>query len=237
MRTAKCLGAAGEILDSPNQAAMTDMARNEPWHEVLDFWFPEGREVVVFPERHRDFWLWRMRGGADSEIAARFSGLTAKGADGTLDHWAADPGGRLALVIVLDQFSRTVWRGSARAFAQDRAALALTLDGLANGHYAALSQPWHKIVFGLPLGHCEGPDHLQRLDLLIRLRGEIAAQAPENLQPIYHSLVQQAGKVREVIAAFGRHPHRNEILGRQSTAAEQAYIAAGSFPHQRILET
>ena len=86
------------------------------------------------------------------------------------------------------------------------AALASTMEGLENGHYAALPTPWRKIVFGLPLGHCEGDDHLKRLDLLLELREEIAAQAPPELLPIYKSLVKQAGDVRQVIAAFGRHP-------------------------------
>src|SRR5699024_2549815 len=143
--------------------------------------------------------------------------------------WASDAEGRLALIIVLDQFSRSRWRGNADAFAQDRAALALAMEGLANGHYAALTTPWLKIVFGLPLGHCEGQDHLERLDLLIRLREDIAAQAPAELQPIYLSLLTQAHEVRKVIATFGRHPHRNQALGRLSTPAEEAYIAGGKF--------
>jgi uncharacterized protein (DUF924 family) len=137
---------------------------------------------------------------------------------------------------VLDQFSRSVWRISARAFAQDPAALALALEGLSNGHYLALPTPWFRIVHGLPLGHCEGADHLDRLDLLIELRKEIAVQAPGHLQPIYQSLVKQAHDVRTVIAAFGRHPHRNQLLGRPSTAAEETYVAQRQFPHLRVFE-
>ena len=75
-----------------------------------------------------------------------------------------------------------------------------------------------------------------RIDLLIRLREEIAAEAPASLQPIYQSLVKQAGDVRKVIAAFGRHPHRNQVLGRESTQAEDAYIAGGDFPHDRAFQ-
>lgn len=201
--------------------------------DILEFWFPEGRSLAVEAGEHEDHWRWRMRGGADDEITRRFSRITARAAAGTLDHWASDPEGRLALIIVLDQFSRSVWRGNARAFAQDPAALALSMGGLSNGHYATLPTPWFKVVHGLPLGHCEGPDHLQRLDLLIRLREKIAAEAPAHLQPIYRSLAEQAGHVRKIIDTFGRHPHRNQILGRQSTPAEEAYIAKGEFPHLR----
>lgn len=177
-----------------------------------------------------------MRGGADREVIARFSDITAQAASGNLDHWTTDPEGRLALIILLDQFSRSVWCGSPRAFAQDPAALELSLDGLANDHYAALPTPWFKIVHGLPLGHCEGPDHLACINRLIGLREEIAAEAPEPLQPIYQSLVKQARDVKDVIEAFGRHPHRNRVLGRVSTPAEEAYLQKGDFPHERAFQ-
>ncbi|QVQ36632.1 DUF924 family protein [Pseudochrobactrum algeriensis] len=71
---------------------------------------------------------------------------------------------------------------------------------------------------------------------LIKLREEIAADTPASLQPIYQSLVKQARDVRKVIAAFGRHPHRNQALGRESTQAEEAYIAKGDFPHERAFQ-
>ena len=215
---------------------MRDRSDLQEWHDVLAFWFPEGRSLAVDAARHDEQWFWRMRGGADSGIVARFSGLAARAAEGDLEGWASDPGGRLALIVVLDQFSRSVWRGSTRAYAQDPAALSLAVDGISNGHYAALPAPWLKIVHGLPLGHCEGPDHLERIDILIGLREKIAAAAPLHLQPIYRSLVKQARDVREVVAAFGRHPHRNAILGRPSSEAEEAYIAAETFPHLRAFE-
>lgn len=203
------------------------------WDEVVDFWFPEGKTLEINPSTHQAHWHWRMQGGADAAIIARFSELTEQAASGTLDHWGDNPHGRLALIILLDQFSRSVWRGSPRAFAQDIRALELTSEGIANGHYAMLETPWFQVMHGLPLGHCEGPDHLERLDRLIALRQEIAAAAPAPLQPIYQGLVRQAGDVRKVIAAFGRHPHRNSLLGRATTSAEEAYIASGDFPHLR----
>ncbi|WP_199498879.1 MULTISPECIES: DUF924 family protein [Mesorhizobium] len=204
----------------------------QEWDEVLDFWFPERRALNVDAQTHRAHWFWRMQGGADELIVARFADLAGKAA-GALDHWALDPHGRLALIVILDQFSRSVWRDSARAYAQDPRALTLVTEGLANGHYSSLETPWFQVVFGLPLGHCEGPDHLQRLDLLIGLRRKIAAEAPISLRPIYAALVEQASDVRKIIAAFGRHPHRNMVLGRTSTAEEEAYIAKGEFPHRK----
>lgn len=212
---------------------MTAVKDRREWDDVLDFWFPEGRALDVEASAHHAHWLWRMQGGADDEIIARFSDLTERAARGGLDHWAESAHGRLALIILLDQFSRSVWRDDARAFAQDPHALSLATEGLSNGHYASLETPWFRIVFGLPLGHCEGPDHLQRLDLLISLREDIAAAAPIHLRAIYSSLADQARDVRKIIAAFGRHPHRNKILNRKSTPAEETYIARGQFPHKR----
>ena len=212
-------------------------ARTAPCNDVLDFWFPEGRSSGIAAGTHRDHWWWRLHGGADDTIVTRFADLTSSAASGDLDDWADKPEGRLALIIVLDQFSRSLWRGTPRAFAQDPAALSLAMEGFSNGHYASLGTPWFRIVYSQPLGHCEGPDHLARIDLLIRLREEIAAQAHASLQPIYQSLVKQAGDVRKVIAAFGRHPHRNQVLGRESTPEEDAYIAEGDFPHERAFQT
>ncbi len=212
---------------------MTAIKDRREWDDVLDFWFPEGRSLDVDAQTHQALWLWRMQGGADDAIVAQFLGLAERAAEGGLDHWADSPHGRLALIIVLDQFSRSVWRDDARAYAQDPHALALVKEGLSNGHYSSLETPWFQIVFGLPLGHCEGPDHLQRLDLLIGLREDIADAAPEPLRAIYSTLANQARDVRKVIATFGRHPHRNGVLERKSTAAEEAYIAAGRFPHDK----
>lgn len=220
----------------PKFGAEIDMSGTndkQEWDDVLEFWFPEGRSSNIDPQAHQAHWLWRMQGGADDEIIARFADLTERAALGGLDHWVLKPHGRLALIIILDQFSRSIWRDNARAFGQDPYALSLAIKGFSNGHYSSLETPWFQIVYGLPLGHCEGPDHLQRLDLLIKLREKIAAAAPIPSQPIYASLVNQARDVREIIAVFGRHPHRNGILDRKSTAAEEAYITRGEFPHMK----
>lgn len=206
------------------------------WQEILAFWFPEGQSPHLDLDTHRDYWFWRMRGGADQEIIQRFAEITATAAAGELNHWASHPEGRLALIIILDQFSRSVWRDSPRSYAQDPAALQLVHEGFQHNHFEVLTTPWHKIVYGLPLGHCEGPDHLERLDLLIQLRKEIAAQAPPHLTPIYEALIKQAQDVRAVIAAFGRHPHRNSLLGRDSTSDEVLYITKKQFPHLRAFQ-
>lgn len=198
---------------------------------VLDFWFPAGAGDDL--AAHREYWVWRMGGGADADIVARFADTTARAARGELDGWAATARGRLALVVVLDQFSRSVWRDSPRAFAQDATALALVVEGLANGHYDALDTVWEKAFFGMPLAHCEGPDHLARIDRVIALSDRLLAEAPAHLRPMYEFNAEQPRRHRAVIATFGRYPHRNAVLGRTSTPEELAYVARGAFPHRR----
>lgn len=212
---------------------MTNPAEKPEWQEVLDFWFPERRNPDFDAAAHRDYWIWRMRGGADEAIIARFSDETEKAARGELDHWSRDPQGRLALIIALDQFPRSLWRDTPRAFAQDGKALAFSTEGFSNGHYDALENPWEKTIYIIPLAHCEGPDHLARVEHAVRLARDIEAAAPAFLKDAYAFAAQQPIEVHKVIAAFGRHPHRNAVLGRVSTPEEEDYVAAGRFPHLR----
>ncbi|SEW40474.1 Uncharacterized conserved protein, DUF924 family [Cognatiyoonia koreensis] len=202
--------------------------------EIIDFWFPDGPRPE--PKAHLDLWAWRMRGGANDEINAKYVDATARAAQGAFDDWAKDPIGRLALIILLDQFSRTVWAGTAKAYAQDQKALALCLEGLENGHFDALDNVWFKSVFKLPMEHCECPDHLANLDRVIAIADQIHEDAPENLKEVYAFAAAQPRKHRAVIAQFGRHSHRNDILGRSSTPEEMVYIANGVFPHETKLE-
>jgi uncharacterized protein (DUF924 family) len=203
----------------------------EAMREVLSFWFPDGAGESL--EIHKDYWTWRMGGGADDDIITRFSALTARAAEGALAHWAQSPRGRLALIIVLDQFPRSVWRGTPEAFALDPVALAVCEEGLDNGDFDALDTPWEKAFFQMPLGHCEGPRHLERLDRAIAIGDRLVEESPEHLRPLYLWSARQPRLVREVIERFGRHPHRNAVLGRESTPEEAIYISTGEFPHNR----
>lgn len=124
------------------------MLTTEQFEEVLRFWFPsrlESDKAAV--TRQVEWWF---RGGADSAILERFQPLWEQAARGELDNWSATPRSRLALIIVLDQFSRTIHRGTAQAFAQDAKAVALALEGIDIGHYSALETPWQKTFFLLP---------------------------------------------------------------------------------------
>lgn len=200
---------------------------------VLAFWFPEPAQPEA--AAHLALWTWRMRGGAHQAVVENFSGLTALAASGGLDHWAAAAPGGLALIIVLDQFSRSVWAGTSRACAQDDKALELCLVVLGNGDFGRLENVWQKAMFKMPLEHCEGPDHLANLDRAVAMATDLAEEAPADLRDLYRAAVRQPQLHRAVIAAFGRHPHRNALLARASTPQEDAYLAKGDFPHQTDL--
>lgn len=197
--------------------------------DVLDFWFPDnGHEKD--PETHMAFWTERMQGGMDDRIIAEFADLTRAAAAGKLDHWAETPRGRLALLIALDQFPRSLWRDTPAAYAQDIKATRLALEGIENGHFDAL-KPWEQTFFIVACSHCEGPDHLERMQRLDPVVERICASQPPQLAPRADRLRSQHNRVKGIIARFGRHPHRNPIYGRVSTPDEEAYIAEGDFPH------
>ena len=196
--------------------------------DILAFWFPPGLDADEDAHR-RQFQFW-FGGGANSEIARAFAGTHAAAARGALDSWADNARGRLALIIVLDQFSRSLHGGSAEAYAQDGKAIALALDGLARGFYERLAHVWEKTFFMLPLGHSE---QLAHLDRCIALADALIAEAPAQVRRLYEFSASQARGHREILARFGRQPHRNAALGRDSTEEEQAYLAAGNFVHRR----
>jgi uncharacterized protein (DUF924 family) len=89
--------------------------------DVVAFWFPDGAAPAA--DEHVRLWTWRMRSGAHEDVVARFTDLTMRAAAGELDHWADTPVGRLALILILDQFARSVWAGTPRAYACDERAL------------------------------------------------------------------------------------------------------------------
>lgn len=204
-------------------------------NEIVDFWFPEGPDPD--PQQHIDLWTWRMRGGADDEILTRYSEVTEHAASGAFDAWAATPLGRLALIILLDQFPRTVWAGREKAYSQDPKALDLCLEGLDNGHFDALGNVWYKTAFKMPMEHCECPNHLANLDRVIEIADQLVDEAPGQLKQVYRFAAEQPRKHRAVIARFGRHAHRNDILGRESTPEELLYLERGEFPHKTDLNS
>lgn len=188
--------------------------------DVLRFWFGDGddeREVIA---RGRPRWF---NGGEalDREIGERFGERVEAARRGGLADWAGDAHGRLALLVLIDQFGRHLHRGEGVAFAADGLAQSLCLEGLRLGHDRQLGRP-QRVFFYLPLEHAENPA-LQ--DCSVALFAALRDEAPADLRAHYEGFLDYAVRHREVIARFGRFPHRNAALGRANTPDEEACLA------------
>ena len=179
---------------------------------VLDFWFaPEGD-----PEHGTLRPLWfRKSDATDREIAERFGALIERALRGELVGWAAEPHSALAHILLLDQFTRNTLRATKRAFAGDARALRAATAMVGARQDEALRPEQRAFVY-LPFEHAEG---IAMQDEAVRLFTRLAAEAPAMTDMLVY-----AHKHRDVVQRFGRFPHRNEILGRQSTAEETAFL-------------
>lgn len=181
--------------------------------DVLDFWFlPTGAEGHGQP---RMVWF-RKDAAFDEEIRERFLPAVEASLAGELDQWAATPPGALALLILLDQFPRNLFRGSARAFAGDAQALRVADSVIARGWDRQMSGVERAFVH-LPFEHSEALADQERS---LRLFGQLAEESPGR-----KDYLDYAHRHHAVIVRFGRFPHRNAALGRESTLEEEAYLA------------
>lgn len=176
--------------------------------QVLDFWF--GPEDAPGRGRFRKQWF-AVSPAFDAEIASRFLTVWEEAAAGGLDHLADTPNGSLALVLILDQFPRNMFRGTPRAFATDARAYAVADTAVARG-FDRQVLPVQRIFLYLPFEHSESLADQERCVTLMTALGDDMA-------------IDYAVRHRDIIARFGRFPHRNAILGRPSTAEETAFLA------------
>jgi uncharacterized protein (DUF924 family) len=194
---------------------------------VRDFWFgplPMSAEAL---DRRLRFWFGdesaEFRQRRDAEILRRFGGLLERAASGEFAAWADGPRRRLSLIILLDQFPRNMFRGTARAFAYDTQALALTLSGMQSAADAALDVV-ERIFFYMPLQHAEG---LEVQEESVAAYRRLLSEAPEELNGPFSGALRSAENHRAIIEQFGRFPHRNRALGRESTPEEEQWLAIG----------
>jgi uncharacterized protein (DUF924 family) len=189
---------------------------------VLEFWFgtmTDGLADVAARQR------WFAGGREfDASCAAQFTTLLEAAAADRLSHWSTTPRGRLAFILVTDQFSRQIHRGSARAFATDARALACAKDGVAVGHDRGLG-PDERSFFYLPFEHSES-----RVDqhTSVGLFSQLAAEAPSAHRDRALNTLDFAMRHRDIVLRFGRFPHRNAALGRASTEDEIAFLHTAS---------
>ena len=201
--------------------------------DVLDFWLGDGLTQGWPTQDLGKRWFG---GGAalDEEIKTRFGARVMQALDGALscelNDWvdtsstpATSPLGRLALIILLDQFTRNVFRGSGQAFAGDALAQQLVLQTLADG--ADLQLPWVGRVFMyMPLMHAE---NLALQNECVTRFEQLAADAPPDLNERLRGNLDFARQHRAIIEQFGRFPYRNVALGRASTPEEQVFLTTG----------
>lgn len=182
--------------------------------DVLDFWFLP----AAAPDhgRFRPEWF-RKDAAFDAEIGRRCADLVAQAVAGGLQQWETTAAGALARILLLDQFPRNLYRGSAQAFAGDPAALALAERLVADGQDKNLPPIQHLFVF-LPFEHSESQlDQERSVALFAGLRRE--AQSPT-----FDSVYDYAVRHRAIVERFGRFPHRNQALGRASTPEEIEFL-------------
>jgi len=170
------------------------------YNQVLNFWFVETAPRL---------W-WTAEPAFDAAVAARFADVHSAAVRSELYEWRREPGGRLAEIIVLDQFSRNLFRDTAKAFAYDTMALVLAQEAVAGSHDRRL-QTQERVCLYMPFMHSESSvihAHAERLF------------ASLGLEDSYESELRH----KAVIDRFGRYPHRNAILGRESTQEELAFL-------------
>jgi uncharacterized protein (DUF924 family) len=188
--------------------------------EVLAFWF--GERATTSEEFLRKIRRWFMGGPAlDAEIRDRFASLVEQALAGELDDWSRTARGRLALILLLDQFTRSIYRDDPRMYAGDARAQALSTDALDRGMDRELPTEERHFLM-MPLVHAED---LALQDRSVATVEALIADAPDCQQAALAMAIEQSRKYRDVIARFGRFPHRNAILGRTSTPEEQHFLA------------
>jgi uncharacterized protein (DUF924 family) len=190
---------------------------------VIEFWFRDQELSAPQIDQRMEIWF-----GADAvfdhEIEKEFADDIAAASDGKLEHWAADPHGRLALIILIDQFRRNIHRNTAEAFSKDKLALKLCVQGAVEKSDRKLTAI-QRVFFYMPLQHAESRKvQAKSVELYDRLANTVSATYRET----FLTVAQFAELHKDIIDQFGRFPHRNALLGRENTPEEAEYLADDS---------
>lgn len=183
---------------------------------IHSFWFGPLDDAGLCATDRNALWF-KATPATDEACSERFGDLVGRALAGDLGEWATANRGLIALVLLLDQFTRNIFRDTARAFSGDARALGLAQKTIASGHHQRLPAIHQAFLF-LPLEHHED---LEVQEECVTLFEELAAvTGSEQIA----GFTRYAVAHRDVIARFGRFPHRNAVLGRESTAAERAWL-------------
>ena len=192
--------------------------------DLLELWFGSPPTDEYGVSGHMSRWF-SANSEFDAGLSRRFGAAMSAAAAGQLDEWGESAHGRLALILLLDQCPRNTHRGDPAAFAQDALALSWTSDGLSRGMDLQL-EPLERMFFYMPMQHSESLDIQERS---VEAYAELArSDAPDFMNKCLLDTVEFARVHHDIVARFGRFPHRNSVLGRAPTADEQDYLDEGA---------
>ena len=187
--------------------------------DLLALWFGDNPDDSAAAAEKKKLW-WGHSPETDEMLRDRFGTASTSGAVGILDHWTGSPRGRLALILLLDQIPRAIHRGQPEAFAYDADARQVAAQGLASGADRLL-RPIERVFFYMPFEHSE---ELSDQERSVALFGELAETVPDGDREAFDFFLDFAVRHHAIVARFGRFPHRNAILGRQSTQEEVEFL-------------
>ena len=196
---------------------------NVQFDEIVAFWLGDSVKSPEHADEQKAIWY---RGGpaVDARIEERFGETIRQARAEKLSHWESDANGALALVILLDQFTRNIFRGSVEAYSGDALAREIVHRAIGAGLDDALPITGRIFLYH-PLHHSES---LEEQNLGVALLEKLAARLDDEWQPYVEQSVKGFSGHRDIVARFGRFPHRNVTLGRPSTAQEQAFLDSGA---------
>jgi uncharacterized protein (DUF924 family) len=195
---------------------------NDDVSRVLEFWFSPAELDAPKIDSRMDRWF-ASNSELDSKIEREFGDLVARASNGELNDWAGGAESRLALIILLDQFRRNIYRGEAAAFDCDPLALKLCIDGAGSNLYQQLA-PFEQVFFFMPLQHSES---LEVQNRSVQIYQALAESVTDTLRETFETFAQFAELHRDIIESYGRFPHRNRLLGRPNTPEEDAFLDGG----------
>ncbi|MEX0976906.1 MAG: DUF924 family protein [Woeseia sp.] len=210
---------AVKLLSESMDATITD-ADQIRIDRVLAFWFKAHELSAPQIDGRMDIWFGE-DAEFDHEIAKEFADDVEEASNGRLDHWAHKPHGQLALILLLDQFRRNIYRNSAEAFALDKAALKLCVEGAMEKKDAGLT-PIQRVFYYMPLQHAESRK-VQAKSVQIYRR--LADAVSPTYRETFETIAQFAELHRDIVERYGRFPHRNRLLNRKNTPDEDEFLA------------
>ncbi|MDG2374990.1 MAG: DUF924 domain-containing protein [Woeseiaceae bacterium] len=207
------------LVSEGGEAAITDTDKLRI-QAILKFWFKEQQLSAPQIDGRMDVWFGE-DAVFDEEVTRNFSQDVEDASEGRLDHWASDQRGRLALILLLDQFRRNIYRSKAEAFKKDKAALKLCVEGAMEKKDQGLS-PIERVFFYMPLQHAESRKVQEKS---CEIYNKLADAVSPTYKETFETVAQFAELHADIVGQYGRFPYRNAILGRENTPEEDLYLA------------